>query len=160
MIEVATERSHRHKVVILLGSRVGLRAEEMTWITPGDIKQSEDAYWLHVVGKDTSGEHGDDGKERDAYLPREVERELLELQFAADPPLEDEESYFDVTQTRIRQMVTEASEMAAKRTGDDNWHKVSSHDLRRYFAQTALVRKEMNSRVVMAVGGIGHVLRN
>lgn len=38
-------------------------------------------------------------------------------------------------------------------TGVGDFRRVSSHDLRRRFAQRLLVGREMNPRVVMAVGG-------
>jgi integrase len=42
---------------------------------------------------------------------------------------------------------------AAKATSDEDFEKVSTHDLRRRFAQRLLVDEQMNPRVVMAVGG-------
>ncbi|AXR81790.1 site-specific integrase [Natrarchaeobaculum sulfurireducens] len=156
--EVAANRSHKHKVAVQLGTRVGLRAKEYTRIRPCDVHREGDSYFLRVVGKDTTGEHGE-GKTRDAYLPERVERELLELQYSED--IDDTEPYFPVTRDRIRQMIHEVAEDVADEIEDgadypgaaDDWRKVSSHDLRRYFAQTCLVRRKMNPRVVMAVGG-------
>lgn len=45
------------------------------------------------------------------------------------------------------------AERAAEETGDDDYRHVSSHDLRRRFAQRLLVDRQMNPRVVMQVGG-------
>ena len=42
---------------------------------------------------------------------------------------------------------------AAEQTGDGDFHHVSSHDLRRRFAQRLLVDENLNPRVVMQVGG-------
>jgi integrase len=42
---------------------------------------------------------------------------------------------------------------AAEATSDEDFEKVSTHDLRRRFAQRLLVDEQMNPRVVMAVGG-------
>ena len=139
--EHAKELSHRHYCIVLLGSRVSLRAEEMTRIRPNDVKDQYGSYFLRVVGKDTTGRHGA-GKERDAYLPESVERELLELQYSTD--VDDDAPYYDVTPTRIRQMVQEAAEKTAEETENADWEKISSHDLRRFFAQDCLVRKSMN----------------
>jgi integrase len=47
----------------------------------------------------------------------------------------------------------EAAEAAADATGDEDFRKVSSHDLRRRFAQRLLIDEELNPRVVMQVGG-------
>lgn len=155
LVEAAESRSHRHKVVILLGAEVGLRAAEMTVIRPCDVFKEEGKYRLTVLGKDTTGAHGEAGKRRDAYLPDSVERELLELQYSED--IDDREPYFSVTADRIRQIVHEAAgeviELDAFPGRGPDWEKVSSHDLRRHFAQTCLVRKRKNPRVVMAIGG-------
>lgn len=157
-LQTAMARSQKHAIVWELGSSVGLRAEEMTRVRPEDVKRTPDGdYLLRVVGKDTSGRHGA-GKERDAYLPNDVERTLYEYQ--VENGLEDDEPYLGVTPTRIRQMVTEVAEDAAERAGEGmvegeprDWRKVSSHDLRRYWAQHNLVTKGRDVRVMMAVGG-------
>ena len=53
----------------------------------------------------------------------------------------------------VRDVVKRTAERVADETGDDDFHYVSSHDLRRRFAQRLLVDRQMNPRVVMAVGG-------
>ena len=50
-------------------------------------------------------------------------------------------------------MIRRTASRAAEETGDGDFRKVSSHDLRRRFAQRLLVDQQMNPRVVMAVGG-------
>lgn len=50
-------------------------------------------------------------------------------------------------------MVRRTAARAAEATADDDFEKVSTHDLRRRFAQRLLVNEQMNPRVVMAVGG-------
>jgi integrase len=50
-------------------------------------------------------------------------------------------------------VVRRTADAAADRTGDEDFRDVSSHDLRRRFAQRLLVDEGMNPRVVMAVGG-------
>uniref|UniRef100_UPI002480C552 tyrosine-type recombinase/integrase n=1 Tax=Halorubrum sp. F4 TaxID=2989715 RepID=UPI002480C552 len=52
-----------------------------------------------------------------------------------------------------RAAVKRTAERAAEATGDDDFLHVSSHDLRRRFAQRLLVDENMNPRVVMTVGG-------
>ena len=50
-------------------------------------------------------------------------------------------------------MVRRTAERDADAAGDDDFEKVSTHDLRRRLAQRLLVDEQMNPRVVMAVGG-------
>ena len=63
------------------------------------------------------------------------------------------EPIIDLAERTIRTVVKRTAERAAKETGDEDFRHVSSHDLRRRFAQRLLVDRSMNPRVVMAVGG-------
>ena len=42
---------------------------------------------------------------------------------------------------------------AVKETGDDNYRRVSSHDLRRCWAHHLLVEEGVSPRIVVALGG-------
>jgi len=160
LIQVAQNRSLKHHAVILLGLKCGLRANEITTIQPDDMHQQAGTFFLRIEdAKDTR--QGGDGKTRDAYLPRSVEHTLLRLQ--SNEGIDENETFLPVTTSRIRQMVMEVAEDVAQEieAGEDHpgrpndWRKLSSHDLRRYFAQTALLRKDMSPSVVMTVGGWG-----
>jgi integrase len=143
--------SRRDDLIIQLGAYVGLRAFEVPQVTPGHVRRVDggEHYRLRVPeGKDTrSGE----GEPRNAYLPAAVERDLY--QFARDEDLDDDDPYVDLTPGGVRAAVRRTAEAAADRTGDEDFRDVSSHDLRRRFAQRLLVDTGMNPRVVMAVGG-------
>jgi len=143
--------SRRDDLIIQLGAYVGLRAFEIPQVAPEHVRRVDDGdhYRLRVPeGKDTrTGE----GEPRNAYLPAPVERDLY--QFARDDELEDRDPYVDLTAGGVRAAVRRTAEAAADRTGDDDFRDVSSHDLRRRFAQRLLVDEGMNPRVVMAVGG-------
>lgn len=142
--------SQRDDLLIQLGAYIGLRAFEMPQVRPKDIKGTESGqYRLHVSGgKDTTG---NGGKPRDAFLPASVERDLQRYQNAENIPPRD--SFIDLQQRGVRAAVKRTADRAAEETGVNDFRKVSSHDLRRRFAQRLLVDKEMNPRVVMAVGG-------
>lgn len=58
----------------------------------------------------------------------------------------------DLAPPTVRQVVTRTAGRAADRTGKQYFHDMSSHDLRRRFAQRLLVDEGMNPRVVMSVG--------
>jgi integrase len=84
-----------------------------------------------------------------------LERDLLELQYSEE--LDEQEAYYSVTPRRIAQIVSEVSDDVAELDNQpgrsEYWRHVSTHDLRRYFAQTLLVRENKNPRVVMRIGG-------
>ena len=143
--------SRRDDIIIQLGAFVGLRAFEIPQVTPAHVRRAGDGehYRLRVPkGKDTrTGE----GKPRNAYLPPDVERDLY--QFARDNDIGDDDPFVDLTAGGVRAAVRRTADAAADRTGDQDFEDVSSHDLRRRFAQRLLVDEAMNPRVVMEVGG-------
>lgn len=142
--------SYRDDIIIQLGAYVGLRAFEIPQIQPQHVKETESgSYRLRVPeGKDTTG---NGGKPRDAFLPATGERSLQQFQNAEN--IAPKDSFIDLTERGVRAAVKRTAEAAAKETGDEDFTHVSSHDLRRRFAQRLLVEKEINPRVVMQVGG-------
>jgi integrase len=143
--------SQRDHIIIRLGGRVGLRAFEIPQVSPKHVKRTDDGehYRLRVPeGKDTTG---NGGKPRDAYLPADVEGDLHRYQNAED--IDRGAPFVQLTERGVRDVVKRTAERAAEETGDDDFRYVSSHDLRRRFAQRLLVDEQINPRVVMQVGG-------
>jgi len=143
--------NHRDDLIIQLGGYVGLRAFEIPQIQPKHVKRTEDGdhYRLRVPeGKDTTGSGG---KPRDAYLPRDVEADIHRYTTAND--IAPEDSLIGIGKSAVRDVVKRTAERAANETGDEDYRHVSSHDLRRRFAQRLLVDASVNPRVVMQVGG-------
>ena len=142
--------SQRDDAIIQLGAYVGLRSFEILQVQPQHIKTTDSGgYRLRVPeGKDTTG---GGGKPRDAYLPASVERDLQQYQNAAN--IAPRDSFVELTERGIRAVVKRTAEAAADETGLEDFRHVSSHDLRRRFAQRLLVDHDMNPRVVMQVGG-------
>jgi integrase len=142
---------HRDDLIIQFGGYVGLRAFEIPQVTPGHVKRTDDGEHYRVripEGKDTSGTGG---KPRDAYLPANVEGAIHRFQNAEG--ITNDDPLIDLSESGVRDVVKRTAERAAEQTGDKDFQQVSSHDLRRRFAQRLLVDQQMNPRVVMAVGG-------
>lgn len=99
-------------------------------------------------GKDTTG---CGGKPRDAYLPASVEADIHRYVNAED--ISRNEPIIDHTERGISEVVKRTAEGATEETGNDDFRYVSSHDLRRRFAQLLLVDENMDPRVVMQIGG-------
>jgi len=142
--------SQRDDLIIQLGAFVGLRAFEIPQVRPVDVKATDSGqYRLRVrAGKNTSG---NDGKPRDAYLPNGVERDLQRYQ--NEHNIAPKDPFIELKQPGVRAVVRRTAARTAETTGDDDFEKVSTHDLRRRFAQRLLVDEQVNPRVVMAVGG-------
>ena len=143
--------THRDDIIIQLGGYVGLRAFEIPQVQPQHVRRTSDGnhYRLRIPeGKDTTG---NGGKPRDAYLPKDVEGDLHRYQNAEN--IDQHEPFVDLTDRAVREVVKRTAERAAENTGDEDFQYISSHDLRRRFAQRLLVDQRMNPRVVMQVGG-------
>jgi integrase len=141
----------RNDLLIQLGGYVGLRAFEIPQVQPKHVKRTDDGdhYRLRVPeGKDTTG---NGGKPRDAYLPESVERDLHQYQQANN--LRPSDPFIDLSESGVRAVVKRVAARTADAAGEGDYHHVSSHDLRRRYAQRLLVDESMNPRVVMAVGG-------
>jgi len=82
----------------------------------------------------------DDGKRSPGNLPDAVEADLQRFQNAENVAPRD--PFVELTERGVRAVVTRTAE----ETGDDNFRHVSSHDLRRRFAQRLFVDENMNPR--------------
>jgi Phage integrase family. len=142
--------SYRDDLIVQLGAYVGLRAFEVPQVEPQHITETDSGHYRLRVpsGKDTTG---NGGKPRDAYLPASVEADLQRYQTAEN--IAPRDPFVDLTARGVRAAVKRTADAAAEQTGDADFRQVSSHDLRRRFAQRLLVDENMNPRVVMQVGG-------
>lgn len=137
--------------IVQFGGFVGLRAFEIPQVIPRHVKRTPegDHFRLRVPeGKDTTC---GGGKPREAYLPNDVEDDIH--RYVISEKIGREEPIVGLSVTGVRAAVKRTGESAAETTGDENFLHVSSHGLRRRFAQRLLVDKQVNSHVVMRVGG-------
>ena len=145
--------SFEREVAIRLMGDSGLRAHEVLDVEPRHISRMGDGrhYELEVVGgKDTTGEF-DQGKHRETWLPIEVESFIN--RYIQSEGLEDDEPLVDVSKRTVQNWVKWAAKDAADETGDPDYERVSSHDLRRAWANHLLVEEGVSPRIVMALGG-------
>ncbi|TKX87061.1 site-specific integrase [Halorubrum sp. SS5] len=155
------KRGWERGIAGLLMLRVGLRSEETTTVTPGDIERAIDgeSWLIEVQGKNTKG---GEKTTRKAWLPDDVERELF--RFAQERDIADDEPYLPVTPRTVQSWITNdhgpndeglgaADVLARDEDKPDDWEHVSSHDLRRHWAHHHLVEEKVPVRVMMAIGG-------
>lgn len=102
------------------------------------------------AGKDTTGEYSG-GKFRETWLPRGVE--ILLARFQQGEDIDEDEPFVDVGKRQVQNWVRDAADVAAEQTGDEGYRKVSTHDLRRCWANHLLVETHVSPRIVMALGG-------
>lgn len=141
------------EIALRLMGDCGLRVEETLYVTPRDISRKKDgrSYELEVTkGKDTTGEY-DGGKQRETWMPVDLERQIH--RYVREGSVEDDEPLIPRKKRTVQTWVEKAAERAAEETGDMDYERVSSHDLRRCWAQHLLVEEGISPRIVMALGG-------
>lgn len=143
LLDAASTR--RKRLIVRLGGEAGLRAAEMTRVRSADLRpvsSGSGAFLVVHEGKD---------EEREAYLSPALERELE--RYVENNGLDEESPIIDVSTRRVQMLVSEVASEAAERTGVTDFEKISAHDLRRHFARTMLEEREVDPRVVKAIGG-------
>ena len=143
----------QQEIAIRLMGDCGLRVAEVLDVTPSDISRFPDGrhYKLEISsGKDTTGEY-DGGKHRETWLP--VEFEAVINRYVQERGLADNEPLIDHSKRTVQYWVEEAAGDAAEATGDDDYRRLSTHDLRRCWANHLLVEENVSPRIVMALGG-------
>lgn len=141
------------EISVRLMGDCGLRVAETLDVTPAHVSRKKDgrSYELEVVsGKDTTGEYSG-GKHRETWLPVDLESTIH--RYVVEENLEDDEPLIPRAKRTVEQWVSDIAGRAALETGDTDYERVSSHDLRRCWAQHLLVEEGVSPRIVMALGG-------
>ncbi len=151
-------QTYRKALVVRLCGEAGLRPAELARLSSDDIDRvdTDPSRYVIRVPEAASGDKASRGETeigpaRSAYLPTDVQRDLE--RYVRSNDLADAERIFPVTPRRLQMLVSDVAERASERGNDSSLSSVSSSDLRHYFARSALVRDDVNPRVVKAAGG-------
>jgi hypothetical protein len=149
LLESAKHQRARTAIYLMaISLRVGTAADLLV----GQFYREDGFWWLHVEAKDST-ERDRETKPREILVPQVVVREL-ESHLGDDfDSLPDDREVFDFVKRTLQRDVTDAAENAAVATGDEQFEKVSSHDLRRYYASHYLFRLNVDQHVVRQMGG-------
>jgi integrase len=146
-------KTTQREIAIRLMGDCGLRVAEVLDVKPRHISRMSDGrhYEVEVVkGKDTTGEY-DGGKHRETWLPADVEATIN--RYVQENNLSDNDRLIDKTKRTVQNWVEDAADDAADETDNDDYRRVSTHDLRRCWANHLLVEENVSPRIVMALGG-------
>lgn len=151
----AQAESRRALIAIQLGGECGLRVNETTNVTPNAIrkstaKQYRDHYFIGIYGKDTTGET-EQGKFREVYLPKNLHT-IIEQEIEAEDIAPDE-TLMPVTKRTVQEYIKRAAIACAEQYNEPDYAKISSHDLRAYWASNLLIRHKVDENVIMDLGG-------
>jgi integrase len=141
------------EIALRLMGYCGLRVAEVLDVCPSHVDRMSDGrhYGLEVVaGKDTSGSYSG-GKHRETWLPVDLERDIN--RYTQYQEINRDEPLINRSKRTLQYWVETAAETVADETGDNDYRRVTSHDLRRCWANHLLVEEGISPRIVMALGG-------
>lgn len=128
--------SFEREIALRLMGDCGLRVAEVPDVHPSHISRAKDGkhHMLEVVsGKDTTGEYSD-GKQCETWLPVELERQIH--RYIREEGIDEDEPLIQKSKKTLQNWVEWSAEAAAQQTGDSDYERISSHDLRRCWATT------------------------
>lgn len=123
LLDLAGHKDPQRELAYALAARSGLRSEEITDVTPQDLHHDEVVGWMLKVPS------GKGDKYRETPIPAVYAKQIRWR--ADDAPTAP---VINVTTRTLRNWIDVDRGELAERDGDDRWHKVSMHDLRRSWA--------------------------
>lgn len=145
------------EVALRLMADCGLRVVEVPDVTAEDISRRSDGrhYRLRVTGaKDTTGTY-EGGKYRETWLLVDLEAHINRIVQQPANEINDGDPVVRRWKRTLQNWVERTAEAAAEETGDEDYRKASTHDLRRCWAHHLLVEEGVSPRIMMALGGWG-----
>lgn len=146
--------STKARLAFRLMGDCGLRVSETLSVTYDDTKRTKEGdrhYLLEVTGgKDTTGAYAG-GRYRETWLPPDLEQALY--LYYEEHDVDESEAFIDRKKRTVQWWLEQAADRAADETGDRDYRKVSTHDLRRCWANYLLVERGVSPRIVMSLGG-------
>ena len=142
LLDAAKDTERR--VAFALGARCGLRSHEILEVSPDDLVDTQAGHMLIV-------KHGKGDKYRETPIPNQLVTQIETIDDYRDDSSDSPILSVDNTSS-LRYWIKTTREQLAEETGDDRWHYVSMHDLRRTWA-TSLDNKSVDAMVVCDWGG-------
>ncbi|MFP4625419.1 MAG: bacterio-opsin activator domain-containing protein [Natronomonas sp.] len=141
-------RTTRERLVVRLVGEAGIRPVEQTRIRPGDVDRRRHK---GVVYPFLTVRNDDGTPSRHTHLPADLAQTIEE--YAELNGTDPVNRLIDVTPRRIQMLISEVSTRAGEHSNDSRLGRVSSDDLRRYYARRLLSEQGMDPRIVREVGG-------
>lgn len=107
--------------------------------------------WVCIVEAKDSTDREAETRPRAVFIPNDIMDQVKS--YAKRKGLGEDDLLFPHSKRTIQRDVKRSAGNAATKTGDEDYRKVSSHDLRRYFATHLLFRHEVPPPVVRVIGG-------
>ena len=132
------------KVALRLGAEVGLRSHEVVEVRPEDVFDGGEA------GKMLAVPEGKGDKHRETPIPDSLADTVDAAASFGD--VDDDEVLVDRSTRSLRYWVEAAREELMSMTGEERWHYLTYHDLRRTWAGQ-LANADVDETVALRWGG-------
>ncbi|MCQ4334367.1 site-specific integrase [Natronomonas sp. F2-12] len=143
----------RAEIACRLGGESSLRKKEVRDATSGGIYKSEspgvNIYFMRVWGKETRKEESK--KPRKPWVPRSLVQEID--RYCERKNIRPSEPLYPWSSSTLQNDIEDTRERAAQKTGNNDFLKVTFHDLRRYFATNMFYRQGVNIEFIAVLGG-------
>lgn len=112
---------------------------------------SEGDHWMCTVQAKDSTDREAETRPRGVFIPDDLMNDIEN--YADKKSISSDDLLFPISTRTIQRDVTRSAANAATKTGNEDFRKISAHDLRRYFATHLLFRHQVPSMVVQMLGG-------
>ena len=149
-ILIDTAPHARAAIAFALGARCGLRSHEIVQVYADDIRSTEMGSMLRV-------QHGKGDKYRETPMPTDLRIRIETAMDYRDAPSHEpvilgQGRTGQMSTRTLRRWMDDTKTQCANITGDENWHHLTMHDLRRTWA-TSLASEDVDPLIVCDWGG-------
>ena len=138
---------------VLIGIKLlalSVRVGTLERIYTSDFKQGERGVQLLQIWEKNSRNEGGKRRPRDIWIPNPV---YNSIQAYIDEKNKEDDRLIPKSESTFRRRFNNLTEELAEETGNNDWEKVTPHDLRRYFAVHFLFRHRIDPGLVRQMGG-------
>ncbi|MHC3439562.1 hypothetical protein ACYJ1Y_16090 [Natrialbaceae archaeon A-gly3] len=154
MDELADELYGEEEPWVKHGIRImalSVRFGTLTRIRGGAFHEGERGIMLLRVREKNSRGDDDKRRPRDIWVPRPLYNEFG--QYMEENNIGEDDRLFPASESTFRRRFNSLCEELAERTDDEDWSKVTPHDLRRYYAIHFMFRLRVDPALVRQMGG-------
>lgn len=157
LLECAYEpesRTVRQVVIVIRLMACSLRIGTVSDLTYGQFEQRSTPvgdYWVCKVRAKDSTRREAETRPRAVFIPQDLMEQIHQRAHRFNLGPDDE--LFPCSYKTIQRDIKRSAANAAVATGNEEFRKLSAHDLRRYFATHLLFRHEVPPSVVRVLGG-------
>jgi hypothetical protein len=138
---------------VLIGIKLlalSVRVGTLERIYTSDFKQGERGVQLLQIWEKNSRNEGGKRRPRDIWIPNPV---YNSIQAYIDEKNKEDDRLIPKSESTFRRRFNNLTEELAEETGNNDWEKLTPHDLRRYFAVHFLFRHRIDPGLVRQMGG-------